>query len=194
MLEGIRWILEHRKEYSIRIVNISVGSAGKYQGEESKLIKAVNAMWDAGLIVCIAAGNEGSRGDSVTSPGTCRKAITVGSYDDFLMIDEKGKRFEHYSGKGPTRECICKPEIVAPGTNIISTNAMKGKTDYPYTVKSGTSMSTPIVSGAAALLLEKYPDMTNINVKLRLRETAKDCGLPQNHQGWGRLSITELLA
>lgn len=193
MLEGIRWILKMQKELSIRIVNISAGTAEKQPGEQSELVQAVNSLWDAGLVVCTAAGNEGNTGAKITSPGICRKAITVGSCDDYLMIDESGRRFEHYSGKGPTQSCICKPEVVAPGTNIISTNAMKGKNDYPYAVKSGTSMSTPIVSGAAALLLEKYPDMTNANVKLRMRERAVDMHLPPNHQGWGRLSIPALL-
>lgn len=193
MLDGISWILRYREKFSIRVVNISVGTVQKDPKETSRLIEAVDALWDAGLVVCVAAGNEGGKGESITSPGICRKAITVGSCDDHLMIDEKGRYFEHYSGKGPTRECICKPEIVAPGTNIISTNVMKKRTDYPYTVKSGTSMSTPIVSGAAALLLERYPDMTNANVKLRLRETAINLGLPLNHQGWGRLSIAGLL-
>ena len=55
-------------------------------------------------------------------------------------------------------------------------------------------MATPIVSGAIALLLEKYPDMDNRNVKLRLRERAVDTGLAANHQGWGRISIPALLA
>lgn len=66
------------------------------------------------------------------------------------MIDEGWRFYHNYSGRGPTIACICKPEIVAPGTNIVATNAMKGEDDRPYTVKSGTSMSTPMVSGAAA--------------------------------------------
>ena len=94
-----------------------------------------------------------------------------------------------YSGRGPTCACICKPEIIAPGAGIISCSNEDGK----YQAKSGTSMSTPIVSGAIALLLERYPDMTNKDVKLRLRERAVDLGLPMNQQGWGRLDVGELL-
>ena len=63
-----------------------------------------------------------------------------------------------------------------------------------YAIKSGTSMSTPIVSGAIALLLEKYPDMTNLDVKLKLMQTARDIGLPKNQQGWGLLDIERLLS
>ena len=70
---------------------------------------------------------------------------------------------------------------------------MNQRLDMPYTMKSGTSMSTPIVSGAIALLLEKYPELSNKEVKLRLKRTAKDLLLPQNHQGWGQISIVNLL-
>ncbi len=194
MLDGIEWILKQKERLGIRIVNISVGTTGKHQGEQSELVQAVNALWDAGLTVCTAAGNEGGNGRCITSPGISRKAVTVGSCDDLFMIDESGRRYEHYSGKGPTEACICKPEIVAPGTGIISTNIKRKASDSFYTVKSGTSMSTPIVTGALALLAEKFPEMTNTNMKLRLRESAVNLNLPANHQGWGRISIGRLMA
>lgn len=196
MIAGIDWILKNYKQYHIRIVNISVGSLSKRgMSENSDLVKSVNALWDAGLIVCVAAGNEGCNPQepTITTPGICRKVITVGSSDDDEMIDERGKQFLNYSGKGPTEGCICKPEIVAPGTNIISTNAYGKRNTKPYAIKSGTSMSTPIVSGSIALLLEKYPEMSNKEVKLRLRETAKDLHLPFNHQGWGQINLKQLL-
>ncbi len=62
-----------------------------------------------------------------------------------------------------------------------------------YTGKSGTSMATPLVSGAIALLLQKYPEMSNRDVKLRLRDRAVDMGLPRNQQGWGLLDVERLL-
>jgi len=60
-------------------------------------------------------------------------------------------------------------------------------------IKSGTSMSTPIVSGAVALLLERFPDMSNKDVKLRLRESSVDIGLPRNQQGWGLLDVGKMI-
>ena len=95
-----------------------------------------------------------------------------------------------YSGRGPTNACVCKPDIVAPGASIISCANRPGG----YTSKSGTSMATPLVSGAIALLLEKHPEMSNRDVKLHLRERAVDIGLPRNQQGWGMLDIERLLA
>ena len=53
-------------------------------------------------------------------------------------------------------------------------------------------MAAPVVSGAAALLLEKYPDLTNVEVKIRMKESAEDLGLPKNWQGWGRIHIGRL--
>ena len=196
LLEGVEWLLNNYKEYKVRIVNISIGSISKKgMNEKSEIVRAINSLWDAGLVVCIAAGNEGGTGEesTVTTPGISRKVITVGSSDDDVMIDDIGRKYLHYSGKGPTKECICKPEIVAPGTNVISANARYGSTTKPYIMKSGTSMSTPIVSGAIALLLEKYPTMKNTEVKICLRQTAKDLRLPKGHQGWGLLNIERLL-
>lgn len=193
MLEGVRWIKNNYQRLGVRIVNISVGSVRR-QRENSRLAQEVEALWDAGLTVCTAAGNEGSGQRNITSPGICRKVITVGSCDDNEMIDEDGVHHNHYSGRGPTGECICKPEIVALGTNILSTNAMNRASDRPYTIKSGTSMSTPMVSGAIALLMERYPEIDNKNVKLKLWKSARKLELERSHQGWGMLDVGRLLS
>jgi serine protease AprX len=58
---------------------------------------------------------------------------------------------------------------------------------------SGTSMSTPMVSGALALLLEKYPNLTPNDVKYRLKLSATDLNQPKNQQGWGLLNIEKLI-
>lgn len=191
MLKGIQWILQNQSRFKIRIANISVGALAKDAQENKMLMEAVLQMWNAGITVCIAAGNEGAA--AITTPGISAAAITVGTLDDEEMWDAAGKRYTNYSGRGPTEECICKPEIVAPGTGIISTNCMMHPGSKPYSVKSGTSMSVPFVSGAIACLLEKYPDMTNTEIKLRLHERAQDLGLPYNHQGWGGLNMERLL-
>lgn len=100
-------------------------------------------------------------------------------------------RNQGISGRGPTINCISKPDIVAPGNEIIScSNKMNA---YPYTRKSGTSMSTPLVSGGIALLLEKNPQLTNLEIKKRLRATAKDLGYPHNLQGWGLFQLQRFL-
>lgn len=190
VLSGLKWIERHKDECGIRIINISVGSfTRKGMSEDSALVKGVDAAWDAGLIVVVAAGNNGPGRYTITTPGISRKVITVGCSDDYKEVDVAGSRMIDYSGRGPTGACICKPDIVAPGSSIVSCASRQGG----YTVKSGTSMSTPIVSGAIALLLEKYPHMTNKDVKLYLWEKAMDLGLPRNQQGWGLLDVKRLI-
>ena len=190
VLAGLKWIREHMQEYGIRIVNISVGSLSRRDmTENSILVRGVNAAWDDGLVVVVAAGNHGPGRMTITTPGISRKVITVGCSDDHKEVEVMGSRMVDYSGRGPTAACICKPDLVAPGCSVVSCSSRADK----YTIKSGTSMSTPIVSGAVALLLERFPDMSNKDVKLRLRESSVDIGLPRNQQGWGLLDVGKML-
>ena len=190
VLAGLRWIRQHLKQFGIRIVNISVGSfSRRNMGENSVLVRGVDTAWDAGLVVVVAAGNRGPERSSITTPGISRKVITVGCSDDEKENLIMGNRMVHYSGRGPTCACICKPDIIAPGASITSCCA----SSQGYIAKSGTSMATPLVTGAIALLLEKYPEMSNRDVKLRLRERAVDLGLSHNQQGWGRVDLKRLL-
>ena len=171
-------------------MNISVGSLSRRDmTENSILVRGVNAAWDDGLVVVVAAGNHGPGRMTITTPGISRKVITVGCSDDHKEVDVMGSRMVDYSGRGPTLACVCKPDIVAPGSGIVSCCNEPGR----YFSKSGTSMSTPLVSGAIALLLEKNPDMSNKDVKLRIRERAVDLGLPHNQQGWGKLDVARLV-
>ena len=190
VLSGLHTVLQHRDRYNIRIVNVSVGSfSGRNMSENSALVRGVEEIWDAGFVVVVAAGNMGPGYGTITTPGISRKVITVGCSDDDKEVNVMGNRMSDYSGRGPTRSCICKPDIVAPGAAITSCSNQPGG----YAVKSGTSMATPYVSGAIALLLEQHPEMSNRDVKLFLRERAVDLGLPRNQQGWGLLDIPSLL-
>lgn len=205
VLAGLQWVIDNQKKYNIRIVNISVGTSNKETVDEnSLLVKAVDAVWNHGMVVVVAAGNNGPGPMSISTPGISRKVITVGSSDDNITVELFGNKVTDYSGRGPTCACIKKPDIVAPGSNIVSCNAIRNSTklrsspffknDYMlYTVKSGTSMATPIVSGAIALLLGAYPEMTNKEVKMKLRSSAKDLGVGWEKQGWGLLNIPNFL-
>lgn len=195
LIEGIKAILRNRDKWQIRIVNISIGTL-PYQGdeEEMELMRWVDRLWDEGLVVVTAAGNFGPRSGTVTIPGISKKVITVGASDDGNQKDRYGKVGTNYSGRGPTSECVCKPDLVAPGSYIRSCNGFSQKKNQKaYSVKSGTSMSAPVVSGAVALLLSKYPDMKNVEVKLRLLMSADDMGKDPNIQGRGLLNIEKLL-
>lgn len=188
--KGIDWVISHRKEYNIRIVNISIGTPSEQGTEKDRLLEAVNALWDCGVVVVAASGNNGPSPRSITVPGSSPKVITVGASDDQESIYIHGKLKSRYSGCGPTADqCIVKPEIVAPGSRIVSLSHRH----HGYTVKSGTSMATPVAAGALALLLQKYPELTPKDVKKRLYETSTDLHLPREKQGWGMIHVQKLL-
>lgn len=181
VLRAFQWILQNYRKFRIRIVNISVGTVYKTRCDHHILIQGVEELWDQGLVVVAAAGNQGPKPGSITAPGSSRKVITVGSSD--MLVGNAA-----VSGRGPTFECVCKPDLVAPGNHI--TSCMPGG---GYGIKSGTSMSTPLVSGAIARMLEKDPLLTNVEIKMMLRDSADDMGLPRNQQGWGKFNFKRFM-
>lgn len=190
IIRGIWWILENHSRLDIRIVNISIGTdSTKCEDESSLLVKAVNSLWDAGLTVITSAGNNGPGYRSITTPGISRKVITVGTNDIMSHTDGAGRRHNTYSGKGPTFCDVSKPDIIAPGNHIVSCYPRFGG----YAAKSGTSMSTPIVSGAAALVFSYNKTLTNEEFKSLLCVTADDVGLDRYTQGCGRINVLKLL-
>ena len=185
VLKAIAWVRKMRVRYNIRILNISVGTTEQEKTLHDLLIEAVDEAWDDGLVVVTAAGNLGPGSGTVTAPGSSRKVITVGSSD--LLTGMGG-----ISGCGPTRDCVCKPDLVAPGKDIIS--CAHGISRREYAKKSGTSMSTPQISGAIALALQKAPYLTNVQIKMLLRDSVRDLGLPHNRQGWGEFDLDKFLS
>lgn len=179
VINAADWILKHRTEFNIKVVNISFGTTTYGEQKDSaSLEQAIERLWDSGISVVAAAGNDGPRNCSVAIPGTCKKIITVGSPD--------GKDF--YSGRGPTPKCIVKPELIVNGSYIKSCSN-KGNS---YSIKSGTSMSAPIVSGAIARILSKA-DYSPKEIKILLKKCCTKKALPDNLQGWGILNIPEFL-
>ena len=185
VIRGLEWVIQHHREQRIRILNFSVGFLpGAHSEEQRKILEMLEQLWDEGVTVVTAAGNNGPKEGTVTAPGISRKVITVGASDDGM----KSAFFQSgYSGKGPTECCIIKPEIYAPGTNIVSLDN-KGSL---YVKKSGTSMATPVVSAALALALEKNPYLRPEELKLKLYQSAKRERSLQ--KGWGLLQVDKLL-
>ncbi len=188
-VRALRWLRQNHRTYNIRIVNISIGSnLGSRQRDNNLLIQEVEALWAEGLVVCASAGNNGPSPSSISSPGNSCEVITVGASDDNLPA-VKQSLHRPYSGRGPLPCDHVKPELVAPGSHIIScTNHSSG-----YEIKTGTSMSTALVSGAIALLLEQEPYLSNQEVKNRLHSCARRLNLPHFQQGWGLPDISRLL-
>lgn len=195
MLQGLLFIEKNYKKYDIRAVNISVGIGQlKDQKKVSALAETVQRLWNLGLVVICAAGNKGPGENTISAIGTAERVIMVGCHDGSYRRGDPGS-CSLYSGRGQMGGRIRKPDLVAPGTDIMSCNAFfqkKRQTEY-YVMKSGTSMATPIVTGCAALLLQKEPYLSNNQVRDRLIYSAKDLGAPWNQQGWGMVNVKRML-
>ncbi len=197
MLQGLEWILENSRQYDIRLLNISVGIGSlKDKQKTRRLREMIECLWDEGVVVICAAGNKGPAEGSISDIGGTTKAVIVGCCDDFGGKELK-EACELYSGRGRSNDSVRKPDLVAPGTNIISCSHeakwVGNRYQNLYKSLSGTSMATAVVTGCAALMLQKEPYLSNEKVKERLRYTAEDLGKPWNLQGWGMVDLKRLI-
>lgn len=197
MVKGLEWVMQNRRKYRIRVLNISMGIGDlKEKERETILLDALREVCNAGIIVVCAAGNTGPGEGSISVLGSLEDVITVGCHDGEYLKD-KIKRCETYSGRGSRLERVRKPDVVAPGTDIVSCDvkchkAMNGYVST-YITKSGTSMATPIVAGAAALLVQKEPMISASEVKRKILYSAVDLGEHWTKQGWGMLNIAKMI-
>ena len=181
--------IQLKNQYNIRVINLSLGRQVFEPSAQDPLCQAVEAAWKAGIVVVAAAGNGGRNNSAgtngygtITAPGNDPYVITVGAMKDMHTATRVDDLIASYSSKGPTLfDHYVKPDILAPGNLVTSTmNAGVGLLqEYPQNqvtndeyILSGTSMATPIVSGAAVVLLQKNPNLTPDQVKARLMKTA----------------------
>jgi serine protease AprX len=146
---------------------------------------------ERGIMVCVAAGNSGPRASSIGPPGCARQVITVGaSTDDDAVLEA--------SSRGPTTDGRVKPDILFPGSVIISCRgkgtSLGSPLNHEYTEASGTSMATPHASGVAALLLEADAGLTAGQIKELMTGSAVSLGLEENTEGAGRGDALAALA
>jgi len=189
VMAAIQRAIQLKSRYNIRVINLSLGRAVFESYTLDPLCQAVEAAWKAGIVVVVAAGNEG-RNNSVNThgygtigaPGDDPYVITVGAMKTMGTPARTDDLIASYSSKGPTAiDHIVKPDLVAPGNCVVSI-LDKGSTlasEFPgntvsnfYFQLSGTSMATPMVSGAAALLLQAQPGLNPDQLKARLMKTA----------------------
>lgn len=167
-------------EDAVDIISMSLGSLNSGHPNDAKSL-AVDAAVDQGVVVVVAAGNSGPDYQTVKSPGVARKAFTVGATD-------KSDNIADFSSRGPVLGFyeLIKPDIVAPGVSINSTYPGGG-----YASMSGTSMATPHVAGAAALIKQMHPIWTPEMIKANLMNTASNLGLNVYTQGAGRVQVDD---
>ena len=170
----------------VDVLNLSLGGWGN---PDDPLSTAVDTAVDAGVVAVVAAGNSGPGEMTIGTPGAARNAITVGATD-------KSNKIATFSSRGPIiwsgRKLLAKPDVVAPGVSICAAEYDGAWSNYrcldnKHIAISGTSMATPHVAGVAALIKQKNPTWTPLDIKMALRNTALNLSLPTNTQGYGRI-------
>ena len=185
VVRGIEWVLAHRTVYNIRVINLSFGAPAPVSYRADPFSAAVEIAWRRGLAVVVAAGNGGPTQDTVLSPGIDPYVITVGATDDRGTADRDDDVFAWFSAWGSNP----KPDLVAPGRRLVSLRVSGSTLDTLYPSKlvaaqngatyfqlTGTSMSTGVVSGAAALSLQRLPGITPDQLKALLAGTTRPYG------------------
>jgi serine protease AprX len=180
VVRGLQWVLDNKDAYNIRVVNLSLNSSVAETYNTNPLDAAVEILWFNGVVVVVSAGNKGS--SAIYPPANDPFVITVGAVDDKGTAALNDDALASFSAYGTSENGVVKPDLVAPGANIIArlVNQNMGlagshpanKVGSQYFRMSGTSMAAPMVSGAAALLLQDEPDLTPDQVKYRLMATA----------------------
>lgn len=197
LLSALQWIQLLADNLPIRVLNLSIG-VGELTGQEKSVLlcRQVERLREQGILIVCAAGNRGPKPGTLSRLGESSGVLTVGCHDGTYHRKNPG-RCETYSGAGALGHSRRKPDLVAPGTLIVSCNSAytggRRAAHPPYVAKSGTSMASPIVAGGAALLFQKEPALSEAECRRKLCYSALDLHLAWNRQGFGMLSMEKLL-
>jgi serine protease AprX len=180
VMAGIEWAILEQK---VQVINLSLGGSGSGDGKDALSVLCDEAVTQAGVVICAAAGNAGPGERTIGSPGCAREVITVGA------VDDNGK-LATFSSRGPTADGRSKPDIVFPGVSITAAQGVGTQlgpvTEAGYITINGTSMATPHATGVVALMLQANPKLTPAQVKAILLATADNLGYTPTEQGRGR--------
>ncbi|WP_330340304.1 S8 family serine peptidase [Streptomyces sp. NBC_00557] len=181
IIAGMEWAA---REVHARIVSMSLGSTEPSDGTDP-MAEAVNSLSkETGALFVVAAGNTGAP-SSIGSPGAADAALTVGAVDP---ADQPA----YFTSAGPRYgDNALKPDLSAPGVDILAARSQLTDGSGYYTSMSGTSMATPHVAGVAALLAQRHPDWTGAQLKDALMSTSKQLDASVYELGAGRVSVPD---
>jgi serine protease AprX len=175
IIEGVGWTIAHEAVDNIRVLNMSLGSVPSESTVLNPLDNAVEAAWESGIVVTVSAGNDGPDNGTILSPGDDPMVITAGAVDDLGQTNPADDVMTTFSSIGPTNpDGWFKPDLVTSGRSVVSlrdpgstidTENPSARVGSANFVGSGTSFSSAITAGAAALLLSDHPYDTPDTVK-----------------------------
>jgi serine protease AprX len=183
LVQGLQWVFDNRLLYNIRVVNLSLNSTVDESYHTSPLDAALEILWLNSVVVVVSAGNNGTTDAGVVyPPANDPFVIAVGAVDDKGNTTVSNDVLAGYSAYGTTSDGFAKPDIMAPGSNIIAPLSSSGAelamahpdhvvSNTSYFRMSGTSMAAAVTSGAIALLLQAAPTLSPDQVKYRLLNT-----------------------
>ncbi|GAC1562064.1 MAG: hypothetical protein NVS2B7_36230 [Herpetosiphon sp.] len=203
VVNGIEWVIANRQAYNIRVMNLSLVSSVAESAKTSTLDAAVERAWFNGIFVVVAAGNNGAN-TLLYPPANDPFVVTVGAADPMASPLPYDDTVAPWSSYGVTQDGYAKPDVVAPGRYMASTQsadsvlskANPGRiVDGSYLMMSGTSMAAPVVAGIAALAFQNHPQWTNDQVKWLLTTTAIKLGgtTPLAGQGAGEVRSAQVV-
>jgi hypothetical protein len=182
VIAGVDWVTEHADSLNIDVLNMSLGFVAGESSTVNPLDQAVQRAWEAGVVVVTSAGNAGPDAGTILSPGDDPLVVTVGAVDDLGQTNPANDQMSTFSSAGPTDpDGWIKPDVVASGQSVVSLRAPGSVIDSQNPsarigsgnfVGSGTSFSSAIAAGAAALILSAHPNDKPDDVKARLLATA----------------------
>ena len=181
LISGLQWVQRNQSAFNIRVLNISLGYQPSQSSLTDPLDNAVERVWSSGVAVIVSAGNAGPFNGTILSPGDDPMVVTVGSLDDMAQGNVANDEMTNFSSVGPTSpDGWMKPDLVTSGRSLVSL-AAPGSTVYQSNpsavvgtgnfVGTGTSFSSAITSGAAALVITRHPTYTANQVKAALLGT-----------------------
>ncbi|MEU7298851.1 S8 family serine peptidase [Streptomyces sp. NPDC007206] len=181
IIAGMEWAA---REVHARIVSMSLGSSEPSDGTDP-MAEAVDTLSkETGALFVVAAGNTGAP-SSIGSPGAADAALTVGAVDS-------ADQAAYFTSAGPRYgDNALKPDLSAPGVDILAARSQLTDGSGYYTSMSGTSMATPHVAGVAALLAQQHPDWTGAQLKDALMSTSKQVDASVYELGAGRVSVPD---
>lgn len=204
MLRAMSWVSQQGPQLGVRVLNLSWGVAPTMAPGVDPLNVAVDELWQRGITTVVSAGNDGPEEATVNTPGNTPSVLTVGALDDRQNVDASDDTVPEWSSRGTPSGPFAKPDVVAPGTYVVSTSSPGSaiEREHPAAVVapgfirgSGTSHAAAVTSGATALLLEARPELQPDEVKGLLMSTALPVdGVAPTAQGRGRIDAAAALA